>query len=51
MHDTLASGRFFRTLNVIDDFNFEVPSISVDTSLPGKGYKIVKNIVRLENEA
>ena len=32
--DSLASGRAFRTLNVIDDFNREVLWIEVDTSLP-----------------
>ena len=34
MHDTLASGKTIRTLNIIDDFNREALSISVDTSLP-----------------
>lgn len=33
MHDTLASGRAFRTFNVIDDFNREALAIEVDTSL------------------
>ena len=36
MHDTLASGKTLRTLNVIDDFNREVLSITVDTSLPSQ---------------
>lgn len=34
MHDTLSNGKTIRTLNVIDDFNREVLSIAVDTSLP-----------------
>ncbi|WP_410478529.1 DDE-type integrase/transposase/recombinase [Pedobacter gandavensis] len=36
MHDTLASGKTLRTLNIIDDFNPEVLSIAVDTSLPSQ---------------
>jgi len=35
MHDTLADGRPFRTLNVVDDFTRECLAIEVDTSLPG----------------
>lgn len=34
MHDTLASGKTIRTLNVIDHFSRETLSITVDTSLP-----------------
>ena len=33
--DTLASGRKFRTLNLMDGFTREAPRIEVDTSLPG----------------
>ena len=33
MHDSLASGKTIRTLNIIDDFNREALSISIDTSL------------------
>jgi putative transposase len=33
-HDTLASGRSFRTLNLIDRFTRECLAIEVDTSLP-----------------
>jgi putative transposase len=34
--DGLASGRTFRTLNVIDDFNREALWIEVDTALPAE---------------
>jgi putative transposase len=34
MRDSLASGRTFRTFNVIDDFNREALAIEIDTSLP-----------------
>jgi putative transposase len=33
--DSLASGRPFRTLNLMDGFTREAPRIEVDTSLPG----------------
>jgi putative transposase len=36
MSDSLASGRAFRTLNILDDFNREVLWIEVDTSLPAE---------------
>lgn len=36
MSDSLADGRTFRTLNVIDDFNREALWIEVDTSLPAE---------------
>ena len=36
MADALWSGRRFRTLNVIDDFNREVLRIEIDTSLPAQ---------------
>lgn len=36
MRDTLTSGRVFRTLNLIDEFNREVLAIEVDTSLPSE---------------
>ncbi len=34
-HDNLASGRKFRTLNLMDGYTRESPRIEVDTSLPG----------------
>jgi putative transposase len=34
MGDSLVSGRRFRTLNIIDDFNRECLAIEIDTSLP-----------------
>ena len=34
-HDQLASGRKFRTLNLMDGYTRESPRIEVDTSLPG----------------
>jgi putative transposase len=36
MSDALSTGRTFRTLNVIDDFNREALWIEVDTSLPAE---------------
>lgn len=35
MRDTLANGRSFRTLNVVDAYTRECLAIEVDTSLPG----------------
>ncbi|MDR2270258.1 MAG: hypothetical protein LBF27_05065 [Sphingobacterium sp.] len=43
MHDTLSTGKSIRTLNIIDDFNREALSITVDTSLPAArvvGYNV-----------
>ncbi len=36
LHDTLASGRTFRVLSVLDTFTREALSLEVDTSLPGR---------------
>ena len=36
MTDSLLSGRSFRTLNLMDDFNREALAIEVDTSLPAE---------------
>jgi len=35
MADTLADGRGFRTLNIVDDYTRECMAIEVDRSLPG----------------
>ena len=35
MHDTLASGRTFRVLNIVDEYTREALAIAVDTSLSG----------------
>jgi len=45
MHDTLTSGQKFRTLNIIDDFNREVLSITIDTSISGK--RVVRELQKL----
>lgn len=34
MHDTLEDGKSVRSLNIIDDFNREILTITIDTSLP-----------------
>lgn len=36
MSDSLISGRKFRTLNLLDDFNREALAIEIDTSLPAE---------------
>jgi putative transposase len=36
MSDSLVSGRAFRTLNILDDFNREAIWIDMDTSLPSE---------------
>jgi putative transposase len=36
MHDSLASGRRFRTLNIIDDYNREVLALEVGYSFPAE---------------
>ncbi|MGO3195399.1 MAG: DDE-type integrase/transposase/recombinase [Sphingobacterium sp.] len=45
MHDTLASGKTIRTLNIIDDFNREALSIAVDTSLPAQ--RVIRELDKL----
>jgi putative transposase len=45
MRDTLASGRPFRTLNIVDDYSRECPAIEVDHSLPG--LRVVRVLERL----
>jgi putative transposase len=51
MRDTLASGRVFRTLNVVDDATRECLAIEVDTSLPGPRVCRVLDEVALERGA
>lgn len=43
--DTLANGRVFRTLNIVDDFTRECVAIEVDYSLPG--LRVVQVLDRL----
>jgi putative transposase len=45
MRDTLANGRVFRTLNIVDDYTRECLAIEVDTSLPGA--RVVRVLNRL----
>jgi len=45
VHDTLATGRKFRTLNVVDDLTREALAIEVDTSLGGT--RVVRVLDRL----
>jgi putative transposase len=45
MRDTLASGRVFRTFNLVDDFTRECLVIEVDTSLGGE--RVVSVLERL----
>jgi putative transposase len=45
MVDTLADGRGFRTLNIVDDFTRECVAIEVDRSLPGA--RVVRVLERL----
>jgi len=45
MSDSLADGRRFRMLNIVDDFSRECVSIEVDTSLPGA--RVVRVLERL----
>jgi putative transposase len=45
MRDTLAAGRVFRTLNIVDDYTRECLAIEVDTSLPGA--RVVRVLERL----
>jgi putative transposase len=43
--DSLASGRRFRSLNIVDDFTRECPATEVDTSLPA--VRVVRVLERL----
>jgi len=45
--DNLASGRKFRTLNLMDGFTRESPRIEVDTSLPGlRVVRVLEDVAR-----
>lgn len=48
VHDTLADGRKFRTLNIVDVFTRECRAIEVDTSLGG--HRVVRVLERLREE-
>lgn len=48
MLDTLADGRPFRTLNIVDDFTRQCVAIEVDRSLPGA--RVVRVLERLRAE-
>jgi len=45
MSDSLCDGRYFRTFNVIDDYNREALAIEVDLSLPSK--RVIRTLERL----
>lgn len=45
MHDTLSNGISFRSLNVIDDFNREVMTITMDTSLTSE--RVIRELDQL----
>ena len=45
MSDSLATGRNFRTLNIVDDYTRECLAIEVDMSLPGE--RVVRVLNRL----
>jgi putative transposase len=47
-HDSLAKGRKFRTLNLMDGYSREALAIEVDTSLPGA--RVVGVLERLKQE-
>lgn len=47
-HDTLASGRSFRTLNIVDSYSRECLAIEVDTSLPAA--RVIRVLGRVADE-
>jgi len=49
MGNSLADGRMFRTLNIVDDFSREAPAIVVDQSLPGQ--RVVRELDALVGSA
>lgn len=48
MHDALYSGKRFRTLNVLDDYNREAVAIEIDTSL--SSVRVTRVLERLRRE-
>jgi len=48
MADALATGRRFRTLNIVDEYTREAPAIEVDTSLPG--VRVVRVLEQLRKQ-
>lgn len=48
MSDSLADGRKFRILNVMDDFNRESLAIEADTSLPS--LRVIRTLTKVINE-
>ena len=48
MADALATGRRFRTLNIVDEYTREAPAIEVDTSLPGA--RVVRVLEQLRQQ-
>lgn len=51
MQDSLESGRKFRCLNVIDDFNRECLAIEVDTSLSGQHVvRVLESIIEMRGK-
>jgi putative transposase len=48
MGDSLADGRTFRPLNIVDDFSREAPIIVVDLSLPGR--RVVRELEALRQQ-
>ena len=48
MHDTLYSGKRFRTLNVLDEVTRECLAIETDTSLPAE--RVIRVLERLKTE-
>ena len=48
VHDTLAGGRKFRTLNIVDVYTRECRAIEVDTSLGGQ--RVVRVLEMLRDE-
>jgi putative transposase len=46
--DSLATGRKFRTLTIVDEYTRECPALEVDTSLPGQ--RVIRVLERLASD-